>query len=152
MDLQNITQHNTCILRLHKTIVIQTDASEYGFGAALLQDGRPTVFASQTLTDVETRYANIECKCLSVCFGLEKFYTYSYGQYITVHNDNKPLEMIEKYHSCCTASLTKSVIALREIQLYHSIQTWEENGLGRLPYIISFLERIYANRATPKYL
>ena len=79
-----------------KPVVIQTDASEYGLGAALLQDGRPIAFASKTLTDVETRYANIECKCLYVCFGLEKFHTYVYGQHITVQNDHKPLEMIQK--------------------------------------------------------
>ena len=79
-----------------KPVVIQTDASEYGLGAALLQDGRPIAFASKTLTDVETRYANIERECLSVCFGLEKFHTYVYGCHITVQNDHKPLEMIQK--------------------------------------------------------
>ena len=79
-----------------KPVVIQTDGSEYGLGAALLQDGRPIAFASKTLTDVETQYANIECECLSVCFGLEKFHTYVYGCHITVQNDHKPLEMIQK--------------------------------------------------------
>ena len=58
-----------------KPVVIQTDASEYGLGAALMQDGKPIAFASKTLTDVETRYANIEHECLSVCFVLEKFHT-----------------------------------------------------------------------------
>ena len=62
----------------------------------LLQDGRPIAFASKTPTDVETRYANIEHECLSVCFGLEKFHTYVYGRHITVQNDHKPLEMIQK--------------------------------------------------------
>ena len=56
-----------------KPVVIQTDASEYGLGATLLQEGRPIAFASKTLTDVEARYTNIEAKCLSVCFGLENF-------------------------------------------------------------------------------
>ena len=79
-----------------KPVVIQTDASEYGLGAALLQDGRPIAFASKTLTDIETRYTNIEHECLSVCFGLEKFHTYVYGRHITVQNDHKPLEMIQK--------------------------------------------------------
>ena len=65
-------------------------------GAALIQDNRSITFASKTLTDVETRYANIECKCLSVEFGLEKFHTYIYGCNITVYNDHKPLEMIQK--------------------------------------------------------
>ena len=98
-----------------KPVVLQTDASEYGLGAVLLQDGRPIAFASKTLTNVETRYANKEHKHLSICFGLEKFHTYIYGQHITVHNDHKPLEMTIKTHSCCTTSLTKNVIALRKI-------------------------------------
>ena len=59
-----------------KPVVIQTDASGYGLGAALLQDGRPIAFASKTITDTETRYANIEHECLSVCFGLEKIHVY----------------------------------------------------------------------------
>ena len=77
-------------------LTIQTDASEYGLGAALLQNNRPIAFASKTLTDMETRYANIEHKCLSVVFGLEKFHTYIYGRHITVFNDHKTLEMITK--------------------------------------------------------
>ena len=75
---------------------IQTDASEYGLGTALLQNNRPIAFASKTLTDVETRYANIERECLSVVFGLEKSHTYIYGRHITVFNDHRPLEMINK--------------------------------------------------------
>ena len=59
-----------------KPVVKQTDASEYGLGAALLKDGRPMVFAYKTLTDVERRYTNIECECSSVCSELEKFHTY----------------------------------------------------------------------------
>ena len=77
-------------------LTLHTDASEYGLGAALLQNGKPIAFASKTLTDVETRYANIERECLSVVFGLEKFHTYIYGRQITVYNDHKPLEMITR--------------------------------------------------------
>ena len=44
-------------------LTIQTDASKYGLGTALLQNNRPIAFASKTLTDVETRYANIEQEC-----------------------------------------------------------------------------------------
>ena len=44
-----------------KQIEIHTDASEYGLGAALIQDNKPIAFASKTLTDAETRYAYIEC-------------------------------------------------------------------------------------------
>ena len=73
-----------------------TDVSKCGLVAAFMQNNRPLVFASKILTDVETRYANIGCKCLSVVLGLEKFHTYIYGCQITVYNDYKPLEMIQK--------------------------------------------------------
>ena len=43
-----------------KPVEINTDASEYGLGAALMQNNRPIAFASKTLTDVETWYVNIE--------------------------------------------------------------------------------------------
>ena len=69
---------------------------ECDLGTALIQDEIPIVFASKTLTNIKTRYANIEHECLSVCFGLEKFHTYIYGRHITVHNDHKPLKMIQK--------------------------------------------------------
>ena len=71
-----------------------------------IQDNRPIAFASKTLTDVETRYANIERECLSVVFGLEKFHTYIYGCHITIYNDHKPLEMIQKKPNTCSPTLS----------------------------------------------
>ena len=59
-----------------KPVEIHKGAREYGLGAALMQNNRPIAFASKTLTDVETRYANIEHKCLSVVFGLQTFHMY----------------------------------------------------------------------------
>ena len=79
-----------------KPLILQTDASKYGLGAALIQNNRLIAFASKTLTNVETRYMNIERECLSVVFGLEKFHTYVYSRHIIAQNDHKPLEMIQR--------------------------------------------------------
>ena len=79
-----------------QTLILHTNASECCLGAALIQNNRPITFASKALTDVETRYANIERECLSVCYGLEKFHTYVYGKHIIVQNNHKPLEMIQR--------------------------------------------------------
>ena len=63
-----------------KELTIENDASEYGLGSALFQDGKPIAFASRTLTDPETRYAQIEKEMLAVCYGLTKFHHYTYGR------------------------------------------------------------------------
>ena len=85
-----------------KQLVIQCDASKYGLGSALLQDGRPIAYASRALTDAETRYA--------VVFALEKWHQFTYGCPILVYSDHKPLEAITNipldrqkcvYKACC---------------------------------------------------
>ena len=75
-------------------LVIECDASETGLGAALLQKGRPIAYASRSLTDTETRYAQLEKECLAIVFSLERFHQYTFGRRTIVHSDHKPLEMI----------------------------------------------------------
>ena len=89
------------VIRLHsfdpaKNITIQSDASKFGLGACLFQEGRPVAFASRSLTDAETRYAQIEKEMLSIVFALKKFHNLVYGFKfkIRVQNDHKPLEAI----------------------------------------------------------
>jgi transposase InsO family protein len=81
---------------------IQVDASLKGLGAALIQTDpkepdkeRVVAFASKSLTDTETRYANIEREFLAVVFGVERFHTYVYGDTFEVESDHKPLEAIQ---------------------------------------------------------
>jgi len=81
-----------------KETVLQVDASTKGLGAALLQDDKPVAFASKALTDVETRYANIERELLAVVYGCERFNTYLFGRPFTVNSDHKPLESIHLKH------------------------------------------------------
>ena len=64
-----------------KPLTIQCDASQSGLGSCLLQDEKPVVFASRALTDVETRYAQIEKELLAIVFSLEKFNQYTYGRH-----------------------------------------------------------------------
>ncbi|CAC5412463.1 unnamed protein product [Mytilus coruscus] len=77
-------------------LTVQSDASQTGLGAAVMQEDRPVAYASRALTDTETRYAQIEKELLSVIFGLEKFHSYTYGRTVNVISDHKPLESIMK--------------------------------------------------------
>ena len=80
--------------KLGADTVIQVDASGRDMGAVLMQAGKPIAFASKSLSDCETRYANIEREMLAVVFGCERFDTYVYGTRFSVESDHEPLEMI----------------------------------------------------------
>ena len=78
-----------------KEIILQADASTTGLGATLLQDQKPIAFASKTLTDTESRYANIERELLAVVYGCERFHTYLFDRSFVAESDHKPLESIQ---------------------------------------------------------
>ena len=73
---------------------MQCDASESDLGAVLLQRGRPVPYASRALTDPETQYAQIEKELLAVVFSMTKSDHMTYGRYVTVVSDHKPLAAI----------------------------------------------------------
>ena len=76
-------------------VTLQCDASEYGFGATLLQDGQPVAFASSTLSPTERNYAQIEKEFLAIVFGCQRFDQYlARKDKITVESDHKPLQAI----------------------------------------------------------
>ena len=58
-----IAKSATKLLRYYdqrKPVTVQADASQRELGACLLQEGEPIAYASKSLTDTETRYANLE--------------------------------------------------------------------------------------------
>lgn len=61
-----------------KELTLENDASEYGLGSALLQEGKPLAYASRSLSSSERNYAQIEKEMLAILCGLEKFHQYTY--------------------------------------------------------------------------
>ena len=82
--------------RSGEVLEIQCDSSQSGLEAALMQNGHPIAYASRALTEVESRYAQIDKEMLAIVFSVEKFNDYTFGRRTIVHTDHKPLESIVK--------------------------------------------------------
>ena len=91
-------------------VTIQVDASQVGFGAALLQNGKPIAFASKALTKTKHWYANIEREMLAAIFRVERFHTYVYGWSFMIKSDHKPLESISRKNLAGTPAWLQSMM------------------------------------------
>ena len=96
-----IAKANTRLLRYYDRnlpVTVQADTSLRGLGACLIQQHKgkdqPITFASKSLMDAETRYANIERELLAIVFACQHFSTYLLGRSFVAESDHKPLEMI----------------------------------------------------------
>ena len=73
---------------------ITADASAYGLGAVLLQkhnEWKPIAYASRSMTEAETRYAQIEKEALATTWACERFSNYILEKQVLLETDHKPL-------------------------------------------------------------
>jgi len=75
-----------------KPFDLTTDASAYGIGAVLSQEGRPITMISRTLKGSEANYATNERELLAIVWALVKLRHYLYGvKDINIFTDHQPL-------------------------------------------------------------
>ena len=82
-----------------KDTEIQTDASNTGLGAVLLQkdnDGEMQViaFASRTLTPAERNYSILEKEALAIVFAVQRWKVFLWGRFFRIITDHRPLTSI----------------------------------------------------------
>lgn len=80
-------------------VILATDASPVGVGATLSHrypDGseRPIQHASQSLSEVQRKYSQIDKEAYAAIFGVKKFHQFLYGRKFTLILDNKPIMQI----------------------------------------------------------
>ncbi|XP_057709985.1 uncharacterized protein K02A2.6-like [Corythoichthys intestinalis] len=104
-----------------KAIKISSDASQSGLCAVLLQkheDWQPIAYASRSMSDPETRYAQIEKELLSITYACERFHQFVSGQEISVETDHKPLiALFQKPLNDCPLRIQRMMIKLQRYSL-----------------------------------
>ncbi len=106
-----------------KELILENDASNYGLGSALWQQGRPIGYVSRTLSPAEKNYAQIEKELLAVLFGLEKFHHYTFGRCTHIITDHKPLVSINVKPLYKAPKRLQSL--LLRMQMYNNIMSFK---------------------------
>ena len=81
-----------------KPFVLETDASNVGVGASLMQKYEdklhPIAFASKKLTAAERKYSTLEKECLAIVWAVKKYKLFLAGTKFVLQTDHKPLSYL----------------------------------------------------------
>ena len=103
-----------------RPFTLQTDASNQGLGAVLLQadchgQEKAVAFISRTLTPAERNYSTTEKELLAIVWSFQRFHPYLHGGQVTVETDHQPLlSLIHRPHP--PGRLLRWTLALQEYQ------------------------------------
>jgi hypothetical protein len=73
-----------------KEFTIETDASDVGFGAVLMQEGHPIAYFSKPISGRNRALSTYE-ECMAVLFAVEKWHSYLQHQQFIIKTDHKSL-------------------------------------------------------------
>ncbi|KAI5055206.1 hypothetical protein GOP47_0030351 [Adiantum capillus-veneris] len=144
-QLKQLIQQSTTLMfpDFSKPFVLQTDASNTGIGAVLLQQHesahwRPISFISRGLTKAEKNYSTTEKELLAIVWAFTKLHPYLHGTNVTVQTDHQPLlGMLKKSHP--PGRLYRWVLALQEytftLQYFKGKHNTTADSLSRVPHI-----------------
>lgn len=127
-----------------KPFTVQTDASERGLGAVLLQGEQgklhPIAYISRKLLPRETRYSTVEKECLAVKWALDSFRYYLIGREFTLETDHRALTWLNQMKDT-NARITRWFLAVQPFQFKVNYRTGLENCaadfLSRTPQRVS---------------
>lgn len=135
-----------------KPFLVQTDASEDGLGAVLMNyDKRPVAFLSKTLNKTQQAYHITDKELLAIVFALKKWSNYLLGQKFIVQTDHKALEELFKMKEP-TSRLTRYRLLIEqydfEIHYLKGKKNVVADALSRVRFHIDDLKNMQVNVVT----
>jgi hypothetical protein len=74
-----------------KKFVLETDASDLGLGAVLMQDGHPVAYLSKPLSTQNQALSTYEKECMAILMAIDKWRPYSQYKEFFIKIDHKSL-------------------------------------------------------------
>jgi hypothetical protein len=103
------------ILDFSKTFVIETDASDMGMGAVLMQEGHPISFLSKAFSARNQALSTYDKECLAMIMAVDKWRCYLHGQMFVIRTDHKSLLHLTK-QKVISRIQQKALIKLMDLQ------------------------------------
>lgn len=164
-----LTSENVMLLYpdYKKDFDLTTDASSFGLGAVLSQDGKPITMISRTLKDRELNFATNERERLAIVWALKNLRNYLYGvKNLNIFTDHKPLTFaVSDRNPNAKIKRWKAFIDEHNAQIFykpgkenyvadalsrHHIHTLEEDAQSDIATIHSELSLTYTIEKTDK--
>jgi hypothetical protein len=137
---------------LRKPFQVTCDASDFGVGAVLMQDGKVVAYYSKKLNSAERNYSATERELLAVVYALQEWRCYVLGKPVTVTTDHKCNTFLQQQ-----AGLSPRRARWAErLQEFDILWVWEPgktnvaDALSRVPVLAARQLRRNVEPAEPK--
>lgn len=132
-----------------KTFVLETDASDLGLGAVLMQDGHPVAYLSKSLCPKNQALSTYE-ECMAILMAVEKWRPYLQQKEFIIKTDHKSLLYLtnQRVHSKLQHKALLKLMDLQYKIIYkQGIHNTAVDALSRCPVAESLMAISYCSPA-----
>ena len=97
-----------------KPFVLETDASDSGFGAVLMQEGHPIAYLSKPLSGRNQGLSTYEKECMAILLAVDKWRCYLQHNHFSIRTDHKSLLFLTE-QKATTKLQQKAVLKLMDL-------------------------------------
>ena len=137
-----------------KQFIIETDASDEGFGAVLMQENHPISYLSKSVGPKNRALSTYEKECMAVILAVDKWRPYLYHQEFIIRTDHRSLLFLMDQR-VTTKMQQKALLKLMDlkfiIQYKKGVSNSAADALSRVPHCeVSSLNSL--STCTPTWL
>lgn len=103
------------VLDFSKQFVLETDASDHGIGAVLMQDGHPISYLSKAFCDKNKALSAYEKECMAILLAVDKWRSYLQHQEFLIRTDHCSLLYLTE-QKASTKLQQKALLKLMDLQ------------------------------------